>query len=338
MLSIEQLAFRRRRMMATDIAAVLGANPWKRPIDVWKEKLGIGAPKETDERTEWGDRLEDPIRAWYAQQYGVSLTVPGSLIDDDDDLIGATPDALAFAPAATRADHGLEIKTHGWRFRHLYGEPGSDQIPDWELWQCVVNLAVTRLPFWRLAAFIDNQPAVYRVERNPELEELARNAAHDFWNHHVLRREPPPPDGSSSWELELQRLFPAHKRADLVPESEKAAAIVAEMEALHATIAASTKRYDELAQAVKLEIGDAAGLRRANGEILTWKKNTDSKRVDWKAVALERRNTLALLLSSPPSDLALDIDLEEVEKRFTTAVTGARPFCVPKSWHERHKQ
>lgn len=40
------LESRRTGIGGSDVAAVLGLNPWKTPLDVWNDKLGISEDKE----------------------------------------------------------------------------------------------------------------------------------------------------------------------------------------------------------------------------------------------------------------------------------------------------
>ena len=45
---------RRTGIGGSDVAAVLGLNPWKTPLDVWNDKLGISEDKEMSEPAYWG--------------------------------------------------------------------------------------------------------------------------------------------------------------------------------------------------------------------------------------------------------------------------------------------
>ena len=52
---------RRTGIGGSDVAAVLGLNPWKTPLDVWNDKLGLSEDKGMTEPAYWGTVLEDTV-------------------------------------------------------------------------------------------------------------------------------------------------------------------------------------------------------------------------------------------------------------------------------------
>ena len=52
---------RRTGIGGSDVAAVLGLNPWKTPLDVWNDKLGLSEDKGMSEPAYWGTVLEDTV-------------------------------------------------------------------------------------------------------------------------------------------------------------------------------------------------------------------------------------------------------------------------------------
>lgn len=359
MLTTEQQLARARGITATDIAAILGLNPWKGAVDVFAGKVGGRVDELGDDvRVDWGNRLEDPIRSWYGHTLGVDVTVPGTLWHPTDALAAATPDGVIYPRAAANARNGLEIKTHTISLRHLYGEPGTDQVPVWELLQCVWNMYVTLLPFWHLVAFIDGLPTIYLIERDRELEELCVDAAHTFWTSYVVPRVLPPPDGSDSYAADLLRRFPAHTREELVAAGAAELAAVRELRNVRDQLTTLERREAVLEQQLKAVIGDHAGLAWTEGkrtDKVTWKRSRDSSATDWESVAYERGAQADLLQSgaravleralaagaiTPAAALALAASMGlagqdttlAVIARHTRLVPGSRRFCVPRAW------
>lgn len=71
MLTPEQKARRMSGLGGSDIAAALGVSPWKTPMQLWYEKMGMLADYEdpTNAAMEWGSRLERPILDKFAEDY-----------------------------------------------------------------------------------------------------------------------------------------------------------------------------------------------------------------------------------------------------------------------------
>lgn len=56
--STEWLALRKTKITATDTGVILGLNPWKTPLMLWEEKLGLREPQAENEKMREGKRLE----------------------------------------------------------------------------------------------------------------------------------------------------------------------------------------------------------------------------------------------------------------------------------------
>ncbi len=61
------LAARRRGITGTDVAAILGLNPWRNALDVYLEKMGQGEAVQANEAMWWGTYLEEGIARRYAE-------------------------------------------------------------------------------------------------------------------------------------------------------------------------------------------------------------------------------------------------------------------------------
>jgi putative phage-type endonuclease len=175
------LVTRRTGIGASDMAAILGMNPWRSAVDVWFDKMST--EKVTDsmpsEAAEWGLALEDSVARRVVKRHpelGKLVPSPGLLAHEDHPWMLATVDRL-LAKRLVRplhVDSALEIKTvspasfeESWHPEH----PEHDR-PDWPPWSVQVQvqqqLAVTGLPFAWVAVLVGGQrmPAPYRIERD----------------------------------------------------------------------------------------------------------------------------------------------------------------------------
>lgn len=299
------LAARCQGIGGTDVAAIVGVNPYRTAIDVYCDKLGLSEPREETRAMRLGKRLEPVLIAEYSLETGLEAlpwqallrhpTVPWML---------GTPDArLVTLP------RGLELKTAGGRQAHRWGEPGSDDVPDEYLCQVAWYMAVADMPEWDVAVLIGGQDfRVYHVERDAELEAALIERATDFWHRHIVAQVPPPLDGSPS----SRRYIEARFRRNVAPLLQ---ATIDQQDILDELVQARCRRLEaeaveaELETRVKALIGEAEGIQWPLGRV-TWRASKDSTRTDWAAVA-------AAL--NPPGDLVAE---------HTTTRPGSRRFLV----------
>jgi predicted phage-related endonuclease len=321
MLTEQQLEYRRTGITATDISAIVRKNPWRAPIDVWRDKTGNSAPIDDTVRSVWGQRLEPMLRADYEQRHEVRVEVPGTLAHPDRPWQLATPDGLAFRGSALIADNGLEIKVHGPDARFVpgmtYGAPGTDEIPVWELLQDLWNIDVAGIDRWDHIAF-DGAPTEYIVMRDDELLGILREHAERFMRDYVLTNTPPPPDGSESYDSWISHRFKARNTdADLISIDDNVELMgdVAQLRATRSQLAELERLEKRLEQTIKLAIGDAAGVSWANGkkrDAITYKQPKDSLDTDWQKVATEQRQIAALVMSAKKGEIARSLTALDV--------------------------
>jgi putative phage-type endonuclease len=318
-LSPEQLSERAQGITATDVAAIVGVHPYRSAVDVWADKTGTAQPFEGNDRTKWGNLLEPVLRSDYEQRMGVRVEVHGTLQHDDWPWMKATPDGLVYLGNDTHPDRGLEIKCHTIHLAYLYGAPGSDEIPQYELCQVTWSMAVTELQRWDLVAFIDGQPTDYVIERDQELVDMLHERAERFRRDYVLTNTPPPPDGSEAYTAWLNARHAADNAlAAFVPADAEAMRSVERLRELRDEIAALEAQEGIVVQALKARIGDNAGIEWPNGkpapkkgksagvlpcDRISWKRAKDGVSHDYRT-ALEALRTRAQLVASAHGEAA----------------------------------
>jgi putative phage-type endonuclease len=179
-MDLETRKKRARCITGTDIGAILGLNPYKTGADVWMEKKELVEINIDNEFTRWGNKLEDVIAERYSEVTGHALK--GSEFISQG-IFGGTPDRLC----ADDESIGLEIKSAGWRQAVHYGEPGSDQVPNHYLLQCVWYMMLTNRSRWDLAVLIGgNDFRIYTILRNLALEAHIEAEAEAWWQRFIL--------------------------------------------------------------------------------------------------------------------------------------------------------
>lgn len=343
-----QLAVRADSISASEVGAILGVNPYRSRIDVWRERRGEIPAFAGNPRSKWGDLLEPVIRDDYAERHGVTISVPGTMVHPARDWCMASPDGLAYR--GHELLRGVEIKTHSWRASHLYGAPGSDEVPLWELAQCMWSMYVTGLARWDLVAFIDGQPTDYVIARDGDTIAGMVEACERFLRDNIRGGQIPAPDGSDGYDRYLAARW--RKTTGVLREaSDEEARLIGDAHALLRSIGDGEAKLDEIKQRLKCYIGDADGLawRDADGKArnLTWKWTKAGCKVDHARQAGDMRNDALLAISAMagirPDEAPRPEDSEELrqtldriasrtDEQYTIETPPQRRFCWPRGW------
>lgn len=306
-LTSAQLEQRRNGISASEVAAVCGLHPYVSRIDVWLDKRGDQPPRPGNKRTKWGEWIEPLVRKDWGDRHELRVSLPGTLAHPDMPWMMATPDGIG-EPHITGWARGLEIKMHTWRYAALYGAPGSDEVPLWELTQCMWGMAVTGLQRWDLVAFIDGQPTEYTIDRDSEAIDRLREQCERFWIDNVVGGAVPDPDGTESftewlttrWSKNTDKLVNIGDDNDTFSKIERAREIILQAEGME-------RELDTIVQALMLRVGDAEGLTwkdaRGRAQKLTWKRNKSSQRINHIQRAADMMADARLTLSAVSEDL-----------------------------------
>lgn len=263
-LTERQQAVRATGIGASEIAAVAGLHPTKRPIDVYAEKVGEVPPFEGNEDTRWGQRLERVVaEAWLEEHPGKSIFTPGTLRHREHAFAVASPDRIV-VPEGRRArdtwEQALEIKNVALYRAEGFGEEGTDEVPEHMLVQVQWQLEVADLPRGVLVPLIGgNRMRQYPIERDRELGAMLLEVAGRFWADHIEPRVPPRVDGSRSYATFLRKRFPAVTGPMLPPTPELEELVGLVREAKRAAKAAAAVEA-EAANRLRATIGEAEGI------------------------------------------------------------------------------
>lgn len=200
-LTSEQLAERQKALGASDMAAILGLDPFRTGYDVWLEKTGRVQPKLGDETTDAGQRFEEAVLEWASErlgpiQRGPTFRVPElCLIAHPDGLVVATGDPV-------------EAKTAGLfgPLAEEWGDDETDEVPPRVIIQAQVQLrcVANTLDEPRVCdvpAFLGGRGFVlFAVPWNVQIIGIIEETAPRWWRDCVVA-DMPPADSLPSLEL-----------------------------------------------------------------------------------------------------------------------------------------
>ena len=92
--SASWLAFRKGKITASKIGAIMGLSPYQTPYGLWEEELGLRDPQPCLPHMQAGLDCEDEAREWYFTNYGYRM-LPKVVIHPDNDQFMASLDGIS---------------------------------------------------------------------------------------------------------------------------------------------------------------------------------------------------------------------------------------------------
>lgn len=281
----EWLAERRKGIGGSDIAAILGLNPYTTPLQVWLDKVH-GSEDIDNDAMEWGRRLEDVVAQKFADEHpDLTLTTSGLIVDVDGPFL-ANPDRLT-------SDGGvLECKTAGERAAAAWDDDGT---PESYLCQLQWYLGVTGRDHGWIACLIGGRRYVERpFERDDRLIDAMRERAAQWWADHVEAMVPPPavpPDDDRF----MARAYPATERSEVTLDPDTLV-LVEDARSIKGVIDNLADDYARKVTLIKERLGAATDGLGPDGEpLVTWRPRKGSTRVDTARLKAEHPVVYAAL-------------------------------------------
>jgi len=341
-LTSKQLELRRTGVGASEIAALAGLSRWSSPIAIFEAKV-LGAQIESTYSMDLGTEIEAPIARIWAKQHRRFLARVATLRHPTKSFALATPDRAVYLSAEARGDGRrlrddvrsaeklLQVKSTNWRLRHLWGEEGTDAIPDEYLCQAHWEGSVAGLSVVDFAVDFDKTSlAHYRVVVDHGIFQALYEIAERFMVDHVAKKIPPPPDATDRYGEYLARAFPRDETAVLEEVQTSAEEQLLRTIELFAKLKAGEKRLKALKSlcynTIASRIGAGAGLVGDFGKI-TFRRTKDGSKTNWATVAEEAQRLAALVIQTMPGGeqrTALEHRLANLVTDHTSVAPGHR--------------
>lgn len=296
-LSREQRIKRAQGITATDMRALSGLCHYKRPIDVYEEKVNPVIDPPNDDPGEDAKRgifIEDGMRRWYAHDTQSVVEDVGTTPLEGDSLIMASPDGRATWPSGKRKPRALEIKCPryhwDWELGGIDEDDGVDAdgkwvVPVYHRPQMLTEAAVLGVDSTDAAALLSGGLRILNVPFDQEYFDDLRYLAHKFWRDFVIKRVPPPVDESRNYAQYLAKRHPKHLGEELVEATED--------DILWAQRYVNAREREKKAKADKMlarnhiaaRLGDAPGFTTEDKKVKVYFKScVDSLMIDFKGI------------------------------------------------------
>lgn len=268
------LQARKKGIGGSDIAAIMGQNPYKTPYELWLEKTGRAESDPDNAAMYWGRVLEDVVADEFVERTGKKIARRKMV---QKDFVIANVDRVIQKESAI-----LECKTARQRTEQ-WGEEWTDQVPPNYLLQCQWYLmALERQTCYLAVLFLaERRFHIYQIEASERLQQSMWDAAADFWTLYVQRDMPPDP----SYGDEVEKRYPQDNQKMLLATDESML-IVNDLRTIQAEIKRLQESEKVLKDELKMLIGEHSGIEDADGKpIVTWKASKPTAKVQWESLA-----------------------------------------------------
>ena len=190
------LELRKTYLGATDLAAISGLSDYRKPGDVWLEKMGLST-FTGNAATEWGTDLEPIVAMRHARRFGVALVElpPEPIYHPEHHFIAANPDRLykgqkRVLECKTAAEDQLYGADPKW------GEDGEENaVPVGYLGQTNTYIGILGFEDAYLSAMFLGKSRIqrdYPITFDAGLYDLMIQNGVTFWNTYILPKVQPP--------------------------------------------------------------------------------------------------------------------------------------------------
>lgn len=321
-LTPEQFEARRAGIGGSDAAAVLGCNPYRSALDVYKQKIGETGPTPPNAAMKRGTFLEPIARKIYAELTGRRIrrmqqvthaSFPWMLCNIDGRIFRPRPEIDASAPGV--GPGLLELKCPGiWAF----AKAKREGLPIHWIVQVQHNLEVTGYTWGAVALFNADlwEMIHFDVPRDLELAHAIILKEKDFWKNHVECRTPPPDESNFAPEIAaaLERAEGSAPKGTIILRNDAEWAEAAETYLSARELAETAENLEKAAKdRIKTLLGEYGGFEGAGLRVYFSRRDgrmSFDKKALIKARPIDRQKVLAWLA---------DVDIMPIEMRAALA-------------------
>lgn len=266
----EWLEARTHGIGASEVATIIGLNPWETPYQLWRKKKGLDPQTPMNKNMLAGHLLEQAVADYYQIETGRAID-PASA----GDWLAIDPQHPHRRVSPDRLFHGglLECKTTQWNIT-------TDDLPKMWFVQLQYQLGVTGYDFGSVAWLTRGVDFGYQdFHFNAPLYDWLTEEVDKFWYDYVQGDQEPPAIKVSDITLKYQ----LHTEGKEVEATSEVFDAYAKLKGVKDDIKRLEERKKELEGTLKKHFKDAETLTHNGNKIATWKAPKATKRLNTKA-------------------------------------------------------
>ena len=300
----EWLKAREEGIGASEVASVVGLNPWETPYQLWRRKRGIDQPQEENFLMKAGHYLEDAVARFYQDASGNEIINSSAtdfmFIDKAKPFLRVSPDRTFWLPDMAHNDDNkgiLECKT-------TQRSIDRDDLP--KHWFCQVQmlLGVSGYERGSLAWLSSGRDFDYiDMAFSPDFYGWLVEEVERFWVDNVVGGKEPEAISVSDILTKYNR----HTDGKQIEVGDDIFKDYQDLKDIKKQIAALDERKETLEGRIKLAFADAEAITYGGDTLATWKAPKPSMKLDTKQ---------------------LEARYPDIVKKLSIPVQGARRFLL----------
>lgn len=264
---------RKELLTASDVAAILGENPFKNNVMVYMDKISDEICQEDKDHLKFGRDVEGAIANLYESKTGYRVQDPGEtriLRHPDIEWLGATLDRYTYRLEEVDAIRvPLELK-HVGGFG-VYKDDWVEDPPSYNQIQLQIQCACDKAPFGVLAGMFPGYDLGYKeIEYSESFFETIYPVLDEFWNHNVKKKIPPALIEHSKNLESMKALYCEENGETVVIEAADFDNVIA-WESLKHNRSELNSQIKDLESKIREKVGNATFARLPDGRFLTLK-------------------------------------------------------------------
>lgn len=286
----EWLKYRESGIGSSEVATVVGLNPWETPYQLWRRKMGLDAPKQENFAMKAGHYLEDAVSLFWQDETGQQVIKSSAgdwlIVDNERPYLRVSPDRtywLAGMPHSNANKGILECKT-----TQMTVDP--DDIPKHWFCQVQYQLGVAGYEHGSLAWLCSGREFGYKdLALVPDFFGWLVEEVDKFWHDCIKGGQEPAAVNVQDILLKYNR----HTEGKVIEVGDDIFEVYQNLKGLKDQIAALDERKAELEEKMKMCFGDAEAISYGGQTIATWKAPKPSKKFDYKTCQKEHPDLCA---------------------------------------------
>ena len=264
---------------SSEIATIVGLNPYETPYQLWRRKLGIDPPKEENFAMKAGHYLEDAVSLFFQDETGLSVIKASAgdwlIRNDERPYLQVSPDRTYWLAglAKSASNKGiLECKT-------TQRSVDEDDIPKHWFCQLQYQLGVAELQHGSLAWLSSGREFGYKqLAFVEDFYGWLVEEAEKFWTDNIIGKQEPAATNVQDVLLKYNR----HTDGKVLEVGDDVFSDYKELKEIRQQIDALAERKEELEGHIKMAFGDAEAISYGGNTLATWKAPKPSKKFNLK--------------------------------------------------------
>lgn len=299
----EWLDYRRAGIGSSEIATIVGLNPYETPYQLWRRKIGLDEPKSETFAMKAGHYLEDAVSQFWSDATGRQIIKASAgdwiVRNDDKPFVQVSPDRTYWLDDNRSNDNKgiLECKT-------TQRAIDADDLP--KTWFCQVQyqLGGAEIQQGSIAWLTAGREFGYQdLTLVPDFYAWLVEEAERFWVDNVMGGKEP--DCANVQDVLIK--FNKHTNGKVVEVGEDVMEAYSQLKDVRAEISKLEEQKEALEAKLKMGFGDAEAISYGGNTLATWKAGKDSEKFDAKA---------------------FQADHPELAKQYTKSVKSSRRFLL----------